>query len=197
MPLPLVAIIPALSGAVAVLVGADVYEVLKERLGKKIRELGPSILQTAIDDLGLELDASGGLTDETITAALNKTFLSGQDVQLASVFDRQKMLKGFEAVAFKKVAQNLGFAGVETPAGIRSALQEWLVLQVGEQLTAEAGELLDAANPKAALLAKIELGKVDKGSYNDISDFTAEGAANRARQKKYRQTHKRHWVLRG
>lgn len=195
MPLPL-AFIPALAGAAAALVGQDVYDVVKERLGKKFRELGPDLLQGAVDDLGIGLTVDGGMNDETITAAINQTLLGGSGVQLASVFDRKKMVKGFESIAVQKIAGELGLGEVDNLGAVKGALKTWLVNEVGAQMAAGAGEVIGAATPAAKTAAMVALGMDKKEGWNTPRDFTPEGIDNRARQQKYRSTHSRHWVQR-
>lgn len=195
MPLPL-AFLPAIGGAITALVGADVYEVVKERVEKKMRELGPDLLQGAVDDLGIGLDVDGGMNDETITRAINQTLLNGSGFELESIFDRKKMFKGFEKVAIKNVAEQLGLGPVDNLGAVKLALRDWLTNEVGAQLAAEAGEVVDSAVPTEKQSAMVALGMDIEHGWNTPRDFTPEGVDNRARQKKFRANHSRHWVQR-
>lgn len=202
MPIPLV-IAGWVAGAAAATrlaaAGASVAVLAEEvypRVKKMVVAAGPELLQGVVDGMGIELDAQGGLNDETITAAINRTLLSGTGIELESVFDRKKMLKGFEKIAIKKVAEELGLGPVDNLGAVTVALREWLTNEVGAQLAAQAGAVVDAAIPAVNVAAMVALGKDKKEGWNTPRDFTPEGIDNRARQAKYRATHTRHWVQR-
>jgi len=195
MALPLAVLIPSITGAVVALVGQDVYEVIKERLAKKMRELGPDILQSAVDKLGIELDASGGISDETLTAAINQSLLAGSGIQLDSVLDRKKMLAGFKGIALRKITEELGLPPAESPYAIKEGLKSWITAEMVQQIAAESGEIVDGARELLELKKKID-GSREVGNWNTPVDFSEAGVSNRARQAKYRRSHKKHWVVR-
>lgn len=209
MPLPLL-LLPAIPEAVAWLGGAlvslraamgavavyELYPIARERVAKKWNELGPSLLQFAMTKYGLEMDVSKGINDETLTAFFNNKLLTGTGLQLDSVLDRDKAKRGFERIAMEQVSQRIGLGPVSSMKGVRSALQDWIVQEVGAQLAVEAGEVIDVATARAQLAAKIEKGKQDQSQWNKPTDFSNKGIKNRERQKRYRQAHKKHWVVR-
>lgn len=169
-----------------------IYAVLGPRIEKKINEIGPEILDAAFADLGLDLSSEDGLNDETITAAINKAFLSNSDLKLTSVFDRQKMRKGFLDYGLAKLSDELGLSNDGTQSGIAKALEGWITEETIIQMGQQAGEIYAAAKERRELMKKIqEVGKVE--AWNKPRDLTEKGIANRAYQAKYRARHSKHW----
>lgn len=193
MPIPIAtAIWAAVSGAV----GIEVADVIKTRVKKSLDEHWRDYLNAALDDLGIVIDPEKGITDETLTAAVNQNLLAGTGLELASLLDKQKMMDGFKATAMRKMAEELGLPPVNSVTEIRAALQAWLVDQVGAELAAEAGELIDAAKPLQKIQARIAGDKPPRSNWNDPVDFTPEGISNRERQARYRASHTKVWIPR-
>ena len=196
MPLPLIWVAWAAVGTITAAVGPLAKDVMVGRIKKRLADIGPEAIDESLRRMGLEVDLSKGLNDETITAAINGTLLKDTGLQLESVFDKQKMLNGFERLAVQRAAAQLGFADVSTEAGFRGAVQEWVSGELVAQLKAESGAVFDAAKESDQVKKIIEGGKGRPG-WNTPSDLSPGGVANRLRQKKYRARHKKTWVPRG
>jgi len=195
MPLPLL-LVPWLYTVVGGLVAAGGAKVALSEVKRAADKIGPEAIQAALEKMGLTVDGENPLTDEGMTALINSSFLDGSGIELESVFDREKMRNGFKKLALKRAAEKLGFADVNTEAGLRVALQGWLSSEVIAQMEGEAGDIFDAA--KASIqTAKVVEGAVKVEDWNTARDMSEAGIANRARQAKYRHSHKKTWVLRG
>lgn len=198
MPLPLllVPLVPWLTTALATLVTSGAGAIAYDQIKRKFNNLGPVAVQNALDNMGIELDATHPLTDEALTAAVNQTFLSGAGFQLDSILDSEKMKGGLQKVALQKVAESFGFVGVVSDVDLRNELQKWIGGEVMAQLTSESGAVIDAAKPSQLISTVIEKAPKPAPGWNTPSDVTAHGVANRLAQYKYRHSHKKTWVLR-
>lgn len=190
-----VSLLPLIYGAIGGAVGVEVVGVAKWRIKKAIDERWREWLQAALDDLGIVIDPEEGINDASLTRAINDNLLAGSGIELQSVLDRKKMLKGFEGIALQRISSDLGLAPVESVGEIRGAIQAWLVDTLGEEIAAEAGEVLDDAKPLASVMKRIENAPAPK-PWNEITDFSPEGVDNRARQARYRATHSKVWIQR-
>lgn len=194
MPLPLL-VVAALQTAL----GALAYEVSKEAAARYLRPkliaLKDEYLAMAVESMGLELSPDGHLTDEGITALINNKLLAGSGVQIDSLLDRDRLRKGLERLAIERLCVEVGLpAGTaQTIGGVRGALQAWAGDQVMSQLASEAGAVFDAAKP-SAFVQKVVVQSVKKVGWNVATDMTDKGIKNRARQAKYRRSHKKQWV---
>jgi len=146
-----------------------------------------------IEGMGLDIDVNEGLTDETLTKAVNEKLLSGSGVKLDSLLDRQKMRDGFEKQAMQKIALDLGLPPVDSRVQIRGAVQTWLTDQLGAELSQQAGEVIDAAKPIGKMKEVLTLVGPPK-PWNMITDTSKAGEMNRARQRRWRQAHTKQWV---
>lgn len=193
-------VIPVIYAIGAGLIAGLSKDVLKELVMRKVRakaeELEPAVMAYAAQKMGLELSESGNLTDESITAVVNRNFLEGSGFTLDSVLDREKMQDGLKRDAMKRLALQLG-VDVEAHGGgmqgIKDALKAQVVAEAKTQLDARSGGMYSAAiaSPKiAALIEKTEITK----SWSTPTDNTPAGISNRLRQAKYRRTHRRVWV---
>ena len=171
-----------------------IYAVLGPRIERAINEIGPEMMQHAFESMGLDLE--GGVSDATITAAINKAFLSGHEVQLTSVLDSEKMMQGFTSFGLAKVGESLDLPKTGSEASIVAALQGWITEETIIQMGHQAGEIFDAAKERAALKKQIAALPKPAGGWNDPVDMTEHGFKNRAAQKKYRDSHTKHWVAR-
>jgi len=198
MPLPLllVPLVPWIASAIGVLTAAGAGTVSMTLVRRKFNEIGPAAIQASLDRMGLQIDATHPINDETLTAAINGSFLQGTGLELESIFDREKMRNGFKKLAVKKAAQQLGFADVNTEAGLHASVREWLTGEVMAQMAVDAGDVFDAAKESIRIQKAIKDAKKEVG-WNTPTDFSKEGIANRARQAKYRRHHKKTWVEKG
>ena len=168
------------------------YEILGHRMERAVNAIGPELLDAAFLDLGLDLKSEDGLNDETITAAINKAFLNGSSFQLASVFDKEKMVAGFRDFGLQKLSSELGLGPDGSNAEIVENLRGWITEELIIQLGKQAGEIYDAAKERIELNKKLKaLGPVD--AWNKPVDLSAKGVANRGYQAKFRRNHKKHW----
>lgn len=203
MPIPLLAAIPAASAGAAAAYAGLTSEAVQGRVRRIVQRLGPDFVQNAVDNLGIELDVTQGFNDETITAAINKTFLSGAGFQLASVFDGAKLKRGLLEEGLKALLEKLDLGGATTIYGVTIKLQDFITAEAIAQLAASAGEIYDAAAESKRVRAILDKQNAEqeaeggKRDYSKPTDFTPAGIANRERQARYRANHRRIWVARG
>jgi hypothetical protein len=197
LPLALLGLVPFIEGAMVAAGAAGIGGLTYSEAKRYFNRVGPEALQEALDKMGIQIDATHPINDETLTAVINSQFLGGTGVQLESIFDKDKLKKGLAKIALTRAAEKFGFAGVTTEIGFKDALKEMVTAEVMEQLKNEAGPVFAMAGKSKKIEDIIEsCRKSDYQKWNDPSDFSDYGIANRARQKKYRDTHKRTWVLR-
>lgn len=169
-----------------------IYAVLGPRIEKKINEIGPEILDSAFLSMGLDLNSADGLNDATITDAINRAFLSNSDLKLASVFDKKKMVKGFQSFGISKLSGELGLVNDGTEASVVASLKDWITEETVIQMGKQSGEIWDAVKERQELKKQLVLvGPVQP--WNAPRDLSKAGVANRAYQAKYRKRHSKHW----
>lgn len=171
--------------------GAELKDVIEKRAVAYFTEKGEEFLTAAAEKMGLELSADGHLTDESLTAAVNK-LLEGTGIVIDSILDREALRRGLERLAAERLAADVGAPGVTSLAGVRVALQQWAAVEVVKQYDAESGAIFDGAKPSEFIARVIASPKVE--GWNSPTDMSAKGVANRERQAKYRQSHKRTWI---
>lgn len=198
MPLPLL-LGPVIATGARYVLGAVAVSAGGEYVQRKARayfdQYCDDFFAAAVGDMGLELSPDGNLTDESITAVINSKLLAGSGVQLDSLLDRDRLRAGLEKTAVQNLAGAVGLPP-GTPAtvgGIKSALQVWAGEQVAQQLANEAGPVFDGA-PGSAFVGRVVAESVKVPGWNVATDMTDKGIKNRARQTKFRRTHKRTWI---
>lgn len=203
MALPLLALaIPALTTAARFLLGSVIGVLSVQYAERKARaymaDLSEQLIGVAAEKMGLDLSADGQLTDESVTAAVNNNLLAGTGLQIDSLLDRDKLRAGLEKLAVQKLAEQVGIPLDDTRsiAAVRSNLQAWAMAQVEGQLDAEAGAVFDAA-PASNFIGRVIAEAPKNAGWNVATDMTPKGIANRQRQARYRQAHKRTWIKRG
>lgn len=200
MPFPLI-----IAGAVAVSAGAGAaYSAARPFLHRYLVRNRPAIeawaLANALEAMGLPDLANENLSRDDFTAAINKNFLAGSNVELTNIFDAVAIKQDVQRAALKRAASELGIElRSATIEGMKDALGEWVRGQVRAQIDAGGGDLIDGAKDLSRVLVIIR--SVQKGLDQNGNptggdpglDMSKEGISNRARQAKYRASHKRHW----
>lgn len=178
-------------GGLAAGAGAELKDLAVKRAKAYFADKGDEFLAAAAEKMGLELSADGGLTDASLTAAVNK-LLEGSGIKIDSLLDRDVLRRGLERAAVERVAAEVGVLGVTTLAGVRGALQQWAAAEVVAQYQAESGQVFDNAKSSEFIARVIASPKTE--GWNTPTDLSEKGAANRQRQAKYRRSHKKQWV---
>lgn len=211
MPIPLV--IAGISGASALfgatasgLVAGGSKSVgaayLKRQLSRNSEDIEKWALSAVFEKMGLPDLMDGSLSRASFTDAINASFLSGQDFQLTDIFDSEAVKRDATRYGLKALADQAGIP-VKTPTltGMKDAIREWVMQLVEDELTmGELGELTQDAKEIydiVQLYRKYKAAETDgeaaeSGGRKPLIN-TPEAASNRARQKKYRDGHKRVW----
>ena len=157
--------------------------------GKELKEYA---LRAALEAMGLVIE-SGPVNEETITAAILAGPLAGLGIEVTDLFNREALIAALKKIAIGKAGDALGLSGVSSVAGLRDSVRGLLADEIGRQLASEAGSLI-AGSPVAPLIAAAI--KRRNPDWNEPTDFTKKGIANRERQAKWRREHTKHWEQR-
>jgi hypothetical protein len=180
--------------------GAGLMDIA-DRIKPGLMDASKDWIAGACGDIGLELSPDGHLTEESLTKTINN-LIKGTGVQLDSLLDRDKLRAGLERDGMAMLAERVGVsipgggggAAAAGMAAVKQALQGWALDQAHAQLQAKSGSLMDAAKPSPTIIKAAEICPRPASNWNDPVNFTKKGIANRARQKKWRDSHTKHWV---
>jgi hypothetical protein len=159
--------------------------------GRKIFE--DAAIEAAFSALGIKFDGADRVNASTVTQAINKTLLSGFDLQLENVFDIDVTKVQIEHYALKKINERLGgelrFKSLKK-SDLKSAIKRYANIMVYRELVAGGGVIADSLGNSEAILKMI----ADYEAGQDLPLSTnPEAEGNRERQARYRQNHYRHW----
>lgn len=147
----------------------------------------------AFNMLGIEFDIRDKVNAATITQAINKTLLSGTELQLTNVFDVDATRVQIEAYALGKINEGLGgelrFASLKKQA-LKREIKRYANYIVQRELAAGGGDIAQALGDSERVLKIIERYEAEKEK--PPSDLP-EAAGNRDRQATYRANHHRRW----
>lgn len=199
MAFPVVIAAAGAAGYALFQTGAGLMDIA-DRIKPGLMDATKDWIAGACGNIGLELSADGHLTEESLTKTINK-LIEGTGVQLDSLLDRDKLRAGLERDGMAMLAERIGVSipgggGVRAAgmAAVKEALQGWALDQAHLQLAAKSGALMDAAKPSPVITKAAEICPRPKSNWNDPVNFTKKGIANRARQKKWRESHTKYWV---
>lgn len=147
----------------------------------------------AFQVLGIEFDVKDKVNAYTVTQAINKTLLSGTDLQLTNVFDVDVSKGQIERYALEKINEGLGgelrFSSLKKPV-LKRELKRYANYIVQKELAAGGGAIADALGDSEHILSMIERYETQRDK--PPSDLP-EAEGNRERQGTYRANHNRHW----
>jgi hypothetical protein len=170
----------------------------KEKWIRKNTESGRKVFENAVISaafwkLGIEFEEGDMVNAYTITEAINKTLLSGSDLELSNVFNADATRVQIEAYALKKINEGLGgelrFKSLKKP-DLKREIKRYANALVYQELIDGGGVIADSLGDSEKILAMIA--SYEAGQNLPLSDNPkAEG--NRDRQARYRESHYRHW----
>lgn len=147
----------------------------------------------AFQFLGIEFDLGDKVNASTVTQAINKTLLSGTELELSNVFDVDTTRGQIERYALEKINEGLGgelrFASLKKPA-LKRKIKRYANFIVQSELAAGGGAIADALGDSEDILSMIERYETQRDK--PPSDLP-EAEGNRERQATYRANHHRHW----
>lgn len=155
--------------------------------------LGKFALFQALRAMGLELPIGGELTQVTITEAINRDLLGGQ-LDFKNLFDRNQVRSDMKRLAVEKAGQLYGYDGGAGVAGLRDKVIATVLADIREQAARGSGDYVAAAKYLESTGRLIQ--SVGQAQSNAPSDLSTKGEKNRARQARYRASHKRTWKAR-
>lgn len=204
MPFPLVILgWSAVSAAAASLAAPAVKSLITHELRRHHKDIEQWAMQNALEAMGLPIDLeTQDFTPQTFTAAINQGLLAGTGVEFTNIFDKYRVKEDLRRIALQRAALAFGVE-VKTPTveGIGEAIRGWLVEQMGSQLEAGSGDLIEAAADLAKVLAVIRAYQKRKQEQPVTTPgggkpllMTPQAISNRERQARYRASHKKIWV---
>lgn len=147
----------------------------------------------AFQVLGIEFDVKDKVNAYTVTQAINKTLLSGTDLQLTNVFDVDVSKGQIERYALEKINEGLGgelrFSSLKKPV-LKREIKRYANYLVQKELAEGGGAIAEALGDSDDILKMIERYETERDK--PPSDLP-EAEGNRERQATYRATHSRHW----
>ena len=205
MPLPLVlAAGAALLGTIYAAVPEAGKDIAREEFERILIGEGDeyinSLIQTAFERVGLDVDPEQGLTPQALTDAINAGPLAGTGIELSNIFDREACKRDVMRIATNSAADAFGLHVSDKSAdGLKAAVKAEITRRVMEQLGEGAGEYIDAA-PELVELAKQLAAGVRAGLIDPAGNFIAPGLMMddfhvklRERQARYYAGHGRKW----
>lgn len=169
----------------------DEYLLRATENGRRIFE--NAVISAAFGVLGIEFEEGDMVNAYTVTAAINKTLLSGSELELSNVFNVDATRAQIEAYALKKINEGLGgelrFKSLKRP-DLKREIKRYANFLVQKELAEGGGVIADALGDSEKILAMIE--RYEKERDKEPSD-NPEAEGNRDRQATYRANHYRHW----
>lgn len=188
-------ILEAMDEAKAARGGLTIVEALTNT-GNARKDFEAFAIKAAFEYLGIEIDDAGDISEASITAAINKAFLDGSGLVLTNVFDGDAIQRDIERFALEQVngaaGGELAFSSFNGDS-MREVARSYVHGKVGAQLADFGGDLIDGAGANQAILDIVAAYEKRQNQPLDESD---KAVKNRARQERYRASHKRHWEAR-
>lgn len=176
--------------AKAAVVGGTVYSIFSHEINAAIaKEATEYVLK---ERLGITMDLDGEVNKKTLTAAINRDILGGE-LEFTDLFDRAAVKADLKRIALDQAATSLGFSAGGGVEGIKQALVTQIIADIQAELAADAGPMIEAAQPIAKFAEVLARPKDETAS--TAVDMSEAGVSNRARQAKYRANHRRVWRI--
>jgi hypothetical protein len=153
-------------------------------------DIGSIAMYIALQAMGLDFREGDDVNRATLSAKISSDVLGG-DIVFKDIFDREQVLADVRRMALAKASSLYGFDAGLGVAGLRDKVVTDVLRDVLAEIGAGSGDFVDAAPDSARALAIVDAPKND--DWNTPTDFSVKGESNRARQAKYRASHKRVW----
>jgi hypothetical protein len=151
-------------------------------------------IDAAMESIGLDV-VEGGVSEKSVTDAINASLLADSGVVLTNIFDGEAIKRDLLKFALAKAAESLGedlvFDSFDVDT-MRRELKRYVGVRIGEQLIARGGDLIDDAPDNAVVLALIES---YEARLSEPASDNPKAAGNRERQATYRAAHHRQWEV--
>jgi hypothetical protein len=199
--------LPVILGAV----GATLYAMLPESIGKIAKEEFEHIAESALKASGITdalmgaalesmgIDSIENVKSEAgITRIVNNMMQqAGLELEFSNVFDRSQVKSEIKRFGLQRLASAIG-ADASTENGITDAVRQRL-MELARQAAAGEGEFADSVplDPELAAAMQEALAEMRarlERQQAKAAARTPEQESNRLRQAKFRATHRKVWV---
>jgi hypothetical protein len=153
--------------------------------------LKSAAMNAAFEAIGLELDVNN-ITSESLGVAIGKTLSDASGLPRVNVFDADAVRAMLLREGCGLILQDLGVSGERSIDGLALAVEKLVTAELKQAAAGDGDGVLSAVNVSAERLQKMK--RKQGVDYNVPRKFDKKSVANRERQAKFRELHKRVWV---